>query len=116
MILLSLQGIQKSFGTNEVLRDASLVLQDGQRISEGLGNGWRTENRKASYVDIDLGRTLKFNRIDLYPAGSIFDYGSSFPETLTISVSTDGKTYKEVKTLSDIEIKTTKGMKVDIGE
>ena len=26
MILLSLQGIQKSFGTNEVLRDASLVL------------------------------------------------------------------------------------------
>ena len=30
MILLSLQGIQKSFGTNEVLRDASLVLQDGQ--------------------------------------------------------------------------------------
>ena len=32
MILLSLQGIQKSFGTNEVLRDASLVLQDGQRM------------------------------------------------------------------------------------
>ncbi|MBO5511359.1 MAG: discoidin domain-containing protein, partial [Clostridia bacterium] len=91
-------------------------LQDGQRISEGLGNGWRTENRKASYVDIDLGRTLKFNRIDLYPAGSIFDYGSSFPKTLTISVSADGKTYTEVKTLSDIEIKTTKGMKVDIGE
>lgn len=29
---LSLQGIQKSFGTNEVLRDASLVLQDGQRM------------------------------------------------------------------------------------
>ena len=32
MILLSLQGVQKSFGTNEVLRDASLVLQDGQRM------------------------------------------------------------------------------------
>ena len=32
MILLSVQGIQKSFGTNEVLRDASLVLQDGQRM------------------------------------------------------------------------------------
>lgn len=32
MILLSLQGIQKSFGTNEVLHDASLVLQDGQRM------------------------------------------------------------------------------------
>ena len=32
MILLSLQGIQKSFGTNQVLRDASLVLQEGQRM------------------------------------------------------------------------------------
>lgn len=32
MILLSLQSVQKSFGTNEVLRDASLVLQDGQRM------------------------------------------------------------------------------------
>lgn len=32
MILLSLQGVQKSFGTNQVLRDASLVLQDGQRM------------------------------------------------------------------------------------
>ena len=32
MILLSLQGVRKSFGTNEVLRDASLVLQDGQRM------------------------------------------------------------------------------------
>ena len=32
MILLSLQGVKKSFGTNEVLRDASLTLQDGQRM------------------------------------------------------------------------------------
>ena len=32
MILLSLQGVKKSFGTNEVLRDASLVLQDAQRM------------------------------------------------------------------------------------
>ncbi len=32
MILLSAQNIQKSFGTNVVLKDASLVLQDGQRL------------------------------------------------------------------------------------
>ena len=31
MIILSLQGIQKSFGTHEVLRDASLTLQEGER-------------------------------------------------------------------------------------
>ena len=32
MILLSLQGVTKSFGANQVLRDASFVLQDGQRM------------------------------------------------------------------------------------
>ena len=32
MIILSLQGIQKSFGTHEVLRDASLTLQEGERM------------------------------------------------------------------------------------
>ena len=91
-------------------------LQDGRRLSEGLGNGWRTENRKASYVDIDLGRTLKFNRVDLYPAGNVFDYGSAFPAELKISVSNDGKTWNEVKALTDLQITTTRGMKVDIGE
>ena len=91
-------------------------LQDGQRISEGKGNGWRTDNRKASYVDIDLGRALKFNRIDLYPAGSVFDYGTSFPETIKILVSKDGKSYTEVKTLTGVEIKAIRGVKVDIGE
>ena len=32
MIILSLQGIRKSFGTHEVLKDASLTLQDGEKM------------------------------------------------------------------------------------
>ncbi len=32
MILLSLQGVRKSFGTNEVLRDVSFTLQNGERM------------------------------------------------------------------------------------
>ena len=32
MIILSLQGVRKSFGTHEVLRDASLTLQEGERM------------------------------------------------------------------------------------
>ena len=39
MILLSAQNIQKSFGTNVVLKDASLVLQDGQRLGLVSVNG-----------------------------------------------------------------------------
>ena len=95
-------------------------LQDGYRLSEGNGNGWRTEESRSTalenaYVNVDLGRTLKFNRVDLYAAGNIFDYGKTFPKALKISVSDDGKTFTEVKTLTDLEIKATKGMKVDIG-
>ena len=90
-------------------------LQDGTRLSDGKGNGWRTDNRRAGYVDIDLGETLSFNRVDLYAAGNIFDYGSAFPTELRISVSNDGKTFTEVKLLEDLEIKSAKGMKVDIG-
>ena len=32
MILLALQGIRKSFGTNEVLKEVSFTLQDGERM------------------------------------------------------------------------------------
>ncbi len=32
MILLALQGIQKSFGTNQVLKDVSFTLQNGERM------------------------------------------------------------------------------------
>ena len=32
MIILALQGIRKSFGTHEVLRNASLTLQDGEKM------------------------------------------------------------------------------------
>lgn len=44
MILLSAQHIQKSFGGNTVLRDASLVLQDGQRLGLVGVNGQRQEH------------------------------------------------------------------------
>ena len=49
MILLSLQGVQKSFGTNEVLRNASLVLQDGQ---------WQVIPKR-DLIDIVAGVTTK---------------------------------------------------------
>ena len=90
-------------------------LNDGQRISEGKGNGWRTDDTKPSYIDIDLGRVLDFNRLDIYPAGNIFDYGSSFPSDIKISVSKDGKTFTEVKSLSDLSVDELAGMTVALG-
>ncbi len=77
-------------------------LNDGVRIAGGSSNanGWRSENHNDSFIEIDLGRTLDFNRIDLYSAGTFFEHGVNFPKTIKISTSTDGKTFKEVKTIS----------------
>ena len=91
-------------------------LQDGLRLSDSKGTGWRTEDRKAAYLDIDLGSVLKFNRVDLYPAGSVFDYGQAFPAKLRISVSDDGETWNEIKTLTNLQVKEARGMQVDLGE
>ena len=70
MIILSLQGIQKSFGTHEVLKDASLTLQDGERM--GLvgvnGSGKSTlfkiiaglENADAGTISIQKGLRIGY--------------------------------------------------------
>ena len=39
MIILSLQGVRKSFGTTEVLKDATFALQDGERMGMVGVNG-----------------------------------------------------------------------------
>lgn len=95
-------------------------LNDGVRLYNGTGMGWRTEESRSTtlkdaYIDIDLGRTLSFNRVDLYPAGTLFDFGTSFPKSLKISVSEDGESFTEVKSLTDLTVTQTAGMKVDLG-
>ncbi len=52
MIILSLQGVRKSFGTHEVLRDASLTLQDGERMGLVGVNG----SGKSTLMKIIAGR------------------------------------------------------------
>ncbi len=89
-------------------------LTDGVRITgtDSSANGWKTEDHNDSYIQLDLGRTLKFNRIDLYSAGTFFDHGQNFPKTIKISVSTDGKTFTEVKTISDLTPAKLSGDKI----
>ncbi len=79
-------------------------LTDGYRLTdtESSANGWRTADIKDSYMVLDLGRKLDFNRIDLYAAGTFFEHGKSFPRNIKISVSADGKSYTEVKSFTDL--------------
>ncbi len=79
-------------------------LTDGVRITgnQSSAAGWRTEDHNDSYIQLDLGRVLDFNRIDLYSAGTFFDHGVNFPDTITISVSTDGSSFTAVKSVEDM--------------
>ncbi len=90
----------------------SCNLNDGQRImgNGNTANGWKTANGKDAHIVIDLGRALDVNRVDLYAAGTYFRYGANFPKAIKLSVSTDGKTYTEIKSFSDFDFSRPQGM------
>ncbi len=69
-------------------------LNDGQRFSDGTSNGWQADNKAGTAVVlVDFERELTFNRIDLYPAGDRFDYGTYMPADFAISISVDGENW-----------------------
>lgn len=72
------------------------LLTDGKRFSDGISTGWSTNERSAGQIDLDLGAVRQVNRVDLYPCGSLFDYGDTFPSDFEILVSKDGEVYTSV--------------------
>ncbi len=93
-------------------------LNDGSRFTP-VGEstqGWRSTDASDSYINIDLGRTLDFDRIDLYGVGMVFSYGEAFPENITVSVSDDGKTWREVKRATGIQITENRAYMLELGE
>ena len=64
MILLSLQHVQKAFGTNEVLKDVCMTLQTGERL--GLvgvnGSGKSTLMKIIAGVEHEDGGTITMQR------------------------------------------------------
>lgn len=78
-------------------------VTDGQRFAQGAVNGWSTPASEASRnatLTVDLGREQVVNRIDLYPAGTIIDYGGAFPRDFTLQVSADGASWRTVATVT----------------
>lgn len=75
-------------------------LTDGVRGSKDDSNGWRSaDNREKAQITLDLGQTRKFNRADLYAAGSLVDYGEGMPKDFEIQVSENGTSYTTVATV-----------------
>ncbi len=92
-------------------------LNDGSRFTpEGEATrAWRTTDAADTFITIDLRRTLQFDRVDLYAVGGAFNYGEAFPENVSVSVSDDGTTWREVKTVTDIPVPERRAFTIDLG-
>ncbi len=76
-------------------------LTDGLRTSDTLtAAGYRSAG-KTGYVEIDLGRAVTINRVDMYTLGTVYEKGDAFPKAFTIEVSTDGESWTTVITETD---------------
>ncbi len=49
-------------------------------------------------MEIDLGRVVSLNRIDIYPTGTVYEKGLYFPKDFTIELSADGENWTTVVT------------------
>lgn len=80
-------------------------LNDGKRFSEGGMNGWHAlRGSKSSLIVLDFGQEADFNRIDLYPAGSMFDFGAHMPADFAISISNDGENWYKLASASGFSV------------
>ncbi len=69
------------------------TLTDGIRDnSVTTALGYRS-NKDTGYVEVDLGRVTTFNRVDVYPTGTKFTRGQTFPRDFTVEVSADGENW-----------------------
>ena len=67
------------------IRDNSIPTALGYRCTQNTG-----------FVEVDLGRVTTVNRVDIYPTGTKFTRGQTFPTEFTVEVSADGKAWVKV--------------------
>ena len=72
------------------IRDNSVTTALGYRSANGAG-----------WAEVDLGRVTTINRVDIYPTGTKFTRGQSFPRDFTIAVSADGENWITVVEKTD---------------
>ena len=95
------------------------AMQDGRRTNTGVENtlvGWRTPTTQNSYVEIDLRREMDVNRVDLYTVGNWETYGMAECDKLEISVSSDGQSWRTVKTLDNPDMMYANNLQIDFAK
>lgn len=71
-------------------------LTDGIRDNSNVtAVGYRSE-KNTGWIEVDLGRVTTFNRVDIYPTGTKFTRGQTFPTDFSIEVSIDRETWVKI--------------------
>lgn len=86
------------YATSSLGRDGyyTCLLNDGVRKATDGDSGWRSTGSECCDIILDLKKTKKFNRIDLYRSNALF-----FPRNFAVMVSNDGKNYDIIGSCSN---------------
>ncbi len=99
-----LQGLAPSVSSSKSGTTYAYMLTDGNRND----TGWSSEAGDTSpWIVYDLKASKTFNRIDIHPMSS---YQPLYPGALTVSVSDDGITYRNVASVQNIDYKQLKAL------
>lgn len=76
-------------------------LTDGLRDNQTpTAQGFRSAGA-TGYAEVDLGRVTQINRVDIYPTGTKFTRGQTFPLDFTLELSCDRKNWVTVADVRD---------------
>ncbi len=77
------------------------AVTDGVRDnSSSIALGYRSP-KDTGYLEIDLCRVTTVNRIDIYPTGTEFTRGKTFPTAFALEYSTDGENWTTILEKTD---------------
>ncbi len=79
-----------AYAVTDGIRDNSVSTALGYRSPANTG-----------YIEIDLARVTTFNRVDIYPTGTPFTRGQTFPTAFALEYSLDGETWTTILERSD---------------
>ncbi len=91
-------------------------LNDGRRFAMVGINGWQSASKTGlDTITVDLGQTLTFNRIDLYPSGISDLYGQRMPSGFTVSYSNDGENWVDIAKAAGLTVRDNSAPSLKFG-
>lgn len=71
-------------------------VTDGSRTDKNATEQGYRSPKNTGFVEVDLMRVAEINRVDVYPTGSNFTRGETFPRAFTLEISKDGENWTKI--------------------